>query len=68
MRETDVLSAALDSGVAVSLIIIFFVLQMPKGGITVNWWGNTVWQNTFDSLGMPFKQPLNGTFGPDTWS
>ncbi|KZT65583.1 OPT oligopeptide transporter [Daedalea quercina L-15889] len=68
MRYNYILSAALDSGVAVSLIIIFFALEMPKGGINVNWWGNTVWENTYDSLGMPFKLPPNGTFGPETWS
>ncbi|KAJ7691304.1 OPT oligopeptide transporter protein-domain-containing protein [Mycena rosella] len=42
-----VLSAALDSGVAVSIIVIFFALQFPKNG-TIGltnigvWWGNTV--------------------------
>ncbi|KAJ6505537.1 OPT oligopeptide transporter [Mycena sanguinolenta] len=42
-----VLSAALDSGVAVCIIVIFFALQFPKNG-TIGltniaiWWGNTV--------------------------
>jgi len=41
-----VLSAALDSGVAVSVVLIFFCLQYPKNGtIGLNtiqtWWGNT---------------------------
>ncbi|KAF8060810.1 small oligopeptide transporter [Lyophyllum atratum] len=42
-----VLSAALDSGVAVSIILIFFALQFPKNGAIgattlSTWWGNTV--------------------------
>lgn len=42
-----VLSAAMDAGVAVSIIIIFFCLQYPKNGqIGIDtiqvWWGNTV--------------------------
>ncbi|KAE9409309.1 OPT oligopeptide transporter [Gymnopus androsaceus JB14] len=70
MRYNYILSAALDSGVAVSLILIFFFVQLPKGGFTLNWWGNTVWQNTADAMGLPFKLPNgpNGTFGPTSWS
>ncbi|KAF7367756.1 Sexual differentiation process protein isp4 [Mycena sanguinolenta] len=42
-----VLSAALDSGVAVCIIVIFFALQFPKNGTIgltniATWWGNTV--------------------------
>jgi hypothetical protein len=38
-----VTSAAIDSGTAVSMFFIFFMLQFPKGGsIAVNWWGNNV--------------------------
>ena len=29
---TDVLAAALDSGVAISILVIFFCLQFPKNG------------------------------------
>ncbi|PPQ65048.1 hypothetical protein CVT26_015744 [Gymnopilus dilepis] len=41
-----VLSAALDSGVAVSAVLIFFILQYPKNGTigidnVQKWWGNT---------------------------
>ncbi|KAG6914552.1 hypothetical protein DXG01_016661 [Tephrocybe rancida] len=47
IKYNYVLSAALDSGVAVSILIIFFTLQFPKNGTigatTLNtWWGNTV--------------------------
>ncbi|EKM56748.1 uncharacterized protein PHACADRAFT_254040 [Phanerochaete carnosa HHB-10118-sp] len=69
-----VLSAGLDSGLAISTIIIFFCLQFPKDGtIGANsiqtWWGNTVYQNTADWAGTPLLTPdgPNGTFGPATW-
>lgn len=69
MRYNYLLSAALDAGVAISLIVIFFCLQFPKGGVEVNWWGNTVWQNTADFNGTPLLTPdsSNPTFGPLTW-
>nr|GAT53596.1 OPT oligopeptide transporter [Mycena chlorophos] len=67
-----VLSAAMDSGLAVSAILIFFILEYPKNGtIGLNtiqaWWGNTVWQKTADAEGLPLLTPPNGTFGPLTW-
>jgi OPT family small oligopeptide transporter len=69
MRYNYILSAGLDAGVTLSLIVIFFLLQMPKGGITLNWWGNTVWQNTADAMGTPlYVMPPGQTFGPSTWS
>ena len=69
MRYNYILSAALDSGVAISLIVIFFSLQLPKGGVDLVWWGNTVWQNTLDAMGAPFSTVAPGeTFGPKTLS
>jgi OPT family small oligopeptide transporter len=66
-----VLSAALDSGVAVSSVLIFFILQYPKNGTiglkTVQvWWGNTVYANTNDGSIIPkrFPDPAIGYFGP----
>jgi hypothetical protein len=46
MRYNYILSAALDAGVAIGFIAIFFMLQYPKNGtIGLNtiqaWWGNT---------------------------
>jgi len=65
LRFNYLLSAALDSGVAIGVILIFFCLQFPRGGVTLNWWGNTVWQNTADSNGVPFMTLAEGqTFGP----
>ena len=69
MRYNYILSAALDLGVGLALIVIFFTLLLPKGGIYLNWWGNTVWQNTLDAMGAPFTMLAEGeTFGPSTWS
>jgi hypothetical protein len=41
MRYNYILSAALDAGVALSMVLIFFTVQYPKGGFEINWWGNT---------------------------
>lgn len=69
MRYNYILSAALDAGVAISLVVIFFSVQYPKGGFNINWWGNTVWQNTADALGTPANVLKPGeTFGPSSWS
>jgi hypothetical protein len=68
-----VLSAALDSGTAISTIFIFFTLQYPKAGTIGStnvavWWGNTVYENTADYNGTSLNVlPVNGTFGPGTW-
>ncbi|KAH9167234.1 small oligopeptide transporter [Lactarius sanguifluus] len=68
-----VLSAGLDAGYAVGLIIIFFVLQYPKNGTialdTIQaWWGNTVYLNTDDAAGIADRPLAKGqTFGPATW-
>ncbi len=48
-----ILSASLDSGVAVSAIVIFFTVIFP--GAELNWWGNNVSSTTADGLGMPGK-------------
>ncbi|KAF7340470.1 Sexual differentiation process protein isp4 [Mycena venus] len=72
-----VLSAALDSGVAVCIIVIFFALQFPKNGTigltNINtWWGNTVPFVGADygpnGAGTPVQALNPGeTFGPSTW-
>ncbi|KAF7291148.1 OPT oligopeptide transporter [Mycena indigotica] len=68
-----VLSAALDAGLAVSAVLIFFILQYPKNGTigenTIQtWWGNVVWQNTADGAKTPMLKLAKGeTFGPTSW-
>ena len=41
---------------AVGAIVIFFCLQYPNnGGFNLDWWGNTVHENTLDGQGAaPF--------------
>jgi len=73
MRYNYVLSAALDAGVAIGVIVIFFTMVFPKNGdigrTTIqSWWGNTVYVNTADFLGTPFKISPSGMFGPTSWS
>ena len=41
MRYNYILSAALDSGVGISMIVVFFALQFPSGRVKFDWWGNT---------------------------
>jgi hypothetical protein len=68
MRYNYLLSTGLDFGVLFGLVVIFFTLQLPKGGINLNWWGNTVWQNTADAQMVPLKTVAPGsTFGPTSW-
>ncbi|KFZ08867.1 hypothetical protein V502_09095 [Pseudogymnoascus sp. VKM F-4520 (FW-2644)] len=61
-----VTSAALDVGLALAGIIIFFALGY--NGISLNWWGNTVYSNTADGKNSPIRPlPAKGYFGPDKW-
>ena len=69
----DILSAALDSGVAISIILIYFALFYPKNGTVgenniMTWWGNVVFYNTADygpgGAGTPLSAlPPGATFG-----
>jgi hypothetical protein len=71
--DLDVLSAGLDAGYAIGVLLVFFALQYPKNGTiglsTVQaWWGNTVYTNTADFTGVPLKSiPAGGKFGPSSW-
>ncbi|KAF9261975.1 small oligopeptide transporter [Marasmius fiardii PR-910] len=63
-----ILSAALDAGVAFSVILIFFALQYPKNGTIgkaiAGWWGNTVPYTGADGHGTPVRVLSPGeTFG-----
>jgi len=68
-----VLAAALDTGVAFAILIIFFCLQYPQNGLiganTIQiWWGNTVFLNNADAAGAPLRNLAPGqTFGPKSW-
>ncbi|KAJ6567567.1 small oligopeptide transporter [Mycena vulgaris] len=64
-----VLSAALDAGTAVGVILVFFCLQYPMNGSigeksVLQWWGNTVFTNTLDWKSTPLRSLRDGeTFG-----
>ncbi|CCM00225.1 uncharacterized protein FIBRA_02253 [Fibroporia radiculosa] len=66
-----ILSAAMDSGVAVSILLIYFCLQFPANGTigqnTIQqWWGNNVFKNTSDYKGESLLR-VDGPFGPKHW-
>ena len=67
------LSASLDLGYAISVMLIFFALQYPKNGAIgseglLNWWGNTVYKNTDDYNSQPsLDLGSNPQFGPSIW-
>jgi hypothetical protein len=65
-----ILAAALDTGLALSGIVIFFCISYP-GATFPDWWGNNVYLNTADAQGVPYKaMPSVGYFGPTngTWN
>ncbi|KAK8034129.1 hypothetical protein PG993_009124 [Apiospora rasikravindrae] len=66
-----VMAAALDTGLALAGIVIFFAVTYGPNVQFPDWWGNTVWKNTADGQGVPWLQmPEVGYFGPPngTWS
>ncbi|EPY49188.1 OPT oligopeptide transporter Isp4 [Schizosaccharomyces cryophilus OY26] len=64
------LSAALDTGMELALIVIFFCLQLPNVSFP-NWWGNVGAFNTMDASGTAVLKTVNETagefFGPTSW-
>lgn len=61
-------AAALDAGLVLSTIVIFFAITFPDVTIP-QWWGNVAALDTLDmSYGAILKRvPKNGTFGPSHW-
>ncbi|KAH7139985.1 OPT oligopeptide transporter protein-domain-containing protein [Dactylonectria estremocensis] len=60
------LSAALDTGLAITTFLVFFCLTYP--GVTLSWWGNSIADKTADGMGLPLDSVAPGdTFGPNTW-
>lgn len=66
-RYSYITSAALDSGLALSTIVIFFALLLPQID-PPQWWGNTV-INTMDYEGTAIQKvlPEGQKFGPTKW-
>lgn len=69
MRFNYVTSAALDSGLAISTIIVVLTLSLTNTE-PPKWWGNEVIGKTSDAMGTAVKIILKpgDTFGPKTWS
>lgn len=60
------LSAALDGGLALTSLIIFFAFSYS--GVTFSWWGNNVDATTADYNGLALMTVPDGeTFGLKTW-
>lgn len=61
-------AAALDSGLIIATLVIFFAITLPEATIP-QWWGNVGVFETMDSLGTAIRKTVadGETFGPKTW-
>ena len=61
-------AAALDSGLVLSTIVIFFAITLPNVTIP-QWWGNVAVYETADSLYTAVRKTVadGETFGPTVW-
>ncbi|KAL8413706.1 hypothetical protein RB594_005091 [Gaeumannomyces avenae] len=68
-RYNYVTSAALDCGLAVAAVVIFFALHMTQADVMV-WFGNAEALGTLDMTSRAIKSslPRGGIFGPESWS
>ncbi|KIO33666.1 hypothetical protein M407DRAFT_241018 [Tulasnella calospora MUT 4182] len=56
LKYNYILSSALDTGTIFGIILVSLYIYLPKEGtLTLNWWGNTVWQNTADAAGVAYN-------------
>ena len=67
MQYNYITSAALDSGLAISTILIFFTITLTNTKAP-NWWGNNVVTTTLDYKDLAIQQVVTTPFGPKTWS
>ncbi|OCL08189.1 OPT-domain-containing protein [Glonium stellatum] len=62
------LSAALDSGLAVGVVVIFFGVVYPGWMSGFSWWGTEVYKQGCDWRACSYKNvPAGQHFGPDVW-
>ena len=60
-------SAGLDTGLAISTIVIFLTLQLTNQ-TSPEWWGNSFIETTLDANNEAVQTVLTeGTFGPSNW-
>lgn len=67
-RYNYVLGAAMDTGTAISAIVIFFCLVYPPGKASdfsaSGWWGNTAYANTADGMLSSYLTAPDSGFAP----
>lgn len=67
-KYTMTLSAALDSGLAVGIVVVFFGFLYPGWMDGFAWWGTEVYKRGCDWQACAYKAvPEGGRFGPDVW-
>lgn len=67
-KYTMTLSAALDSGLAFGIVIVFFVFIYPGWMKDFSWWGTEVYKQGCDWQACSFRTVKEGErFGPETW-
>ncbi|PKS08975.1 hypothetical protein jhhlp_003588 [Lomentospora prolificans] len=67
-KYTMTLSAALDSGLAFGIVVVFFGFIYPGWMNSFTWWGTEVYKQGCDWQACSYKTvPEGQRFGPDTW-
>ncbi|KAI1651420.1 OPT-domain-containing protein [Daldinia loculata] len=67
-KYTMTLSAALDSGLAFGIVIVFFGFIYPGWMEGFSWWGTDVYRQGCDWQACSYNTVPNGShFGPDKW-
>lgn len=67
-KYTMTLSAALDSGLAVGIVVVFFGFIYPGLMKGFSWWGTEVYKQGCDWQACSYLSlPAGGRFGPDEW-
>lgn len=66
MQYNYITSAALDSGLTISTLIIFFTLTLTNTAAP-SWWGNNVVTTTLDYKDLAIRKVATEPFGPKSW-
>ncbi|CAC9891319.1 unnamed protein product [Aureobasidium pullulans] len=68
MEYNYITSAAMDVGLAICAIILFFCVQLP-GKAMPDYWGTTIVSTTLDGAGSAVRKTVSGDdyYGPRTW-
>ncbi|PTB80527.1 hypothetical protein M440DRAFT_1388781 [Trichoderma longibrachiatum ATCC 18648] len=67
-KYTMTLSAALDSGLAFGIVVVFFGFIYPGWMRGFSWWGTEVYKRGCDWQACSFRNVKEGErFGPDSW-